>query len=180
MLFDPGKQVLLGLMVKMTTATQPTMFLPRASIHSIGEDAVTVDSEAGLRDAASFARAKEVLDSEIHLKGASVLTDSGDAIGKVDRILIDDQGRIVGYDVSRGLLAFMNRKRIPPEGVISIGQDAVIVANSYAPKDADDDEDEDEDHDLTPAPRVEEQPQSAEDPARSSAGAASRVDGSGR
>jgi uncharacterized protein YrrD len=145
--FDPGKHELLGMMVS-TGASEgdPTMFLPRTAIHSIGDHAVTVDSEEKLTNASSYARVREVLDSGIHLKGSPVLTEAGDAIGKVDKILVDDEGRVAAYEVSHGLFSFINRRRIPPDGVISIGQDAIIVSAAYG--DADDDEDDE--HDSPP------------------------------
>lgn len=144
--FDPGKHELLGMMVSMASEAEPTMFLPRAAIHSIGDHAVTVDSEEKLTNASSSDRVREVLNSGIHLKGSRVLTEDGDAIGKVDKILVDDEGRVAAYEVSHGLLSFIGRKRIPPDGVISIGQDAVIVSAAYGAED----EDEDDEHHGAP------------------------------
>ncbi|HEX5480097.1 MAG TPA: PRC-barrel domain-containing protein [Dehalococcoidia bacterium] len=141
--FDPGKHELLGMMVSMGSSdAEPTMFLPRTAIHSIGDHAVTVDSEEKLTSASSYERVREVLDSGIHLKGSRVLTEDGDAIGKVDKILLDDEGRVAAYEVSHGLLSFINRRRIPPDGVISIGQDAVIVSAAYGEEDDDEDSDQ--------------------------------------
>ena len=153
--FDPGKHELLGMMVSTGASdADPTMFLPRTAIHSIGDHAVTVESEEKLTNASSYARVREVLDSGIHLKGSPVLTEGGDAIGKVDRILVDDEGRVAAYEVSHGLFSFINRRRIPPDGVISIGQDAVIVSAAYG----DEDDDEDDEHHAGPSDTTGEAP----------------------
>lgn len=135
-LFDPNAHQLLGLMVTAAAAAESTMFLERDAIRSIGDDAVTVDSDDKLGAVASYPRVREIIDSGIHLKGAPVLTESGESLGRVDKIMVDEAGGVAAYEVSRGVLGLGGRKEIAPADVISIGEDAIIVSRAAA-EDAD-------------------------------------------
>jgi uncharacterized protein YrrD len=143
-LFDPSAHQLLGLVVTATAAADATLFLERSAIKSLGEHAVTVESEDKLGAVTAYPRVREILDSGIHLKGAPVLTETGDAVGKVDKILVDEEGRIASYEVARGVLGLGKRKEITPSDVISIGQDAIIVSPSAAEERDEDDDDRDQ------------------------------------
>lgn len=140
-LFDPGAHALLGLMVASQAPGEATMFLDRTRIKGIGQDAVTVEGETALEPFASVGRAREVVDSGIHLRGANVLTEGGDSIGKVDKVLVNEDGSVASYHVTKGVFGFGSRKELPPSSVISIGEDAVIVSNEARDL-SDDDDDE--------------------------------------
>ncbi len=129
-LFDPAQHALLGLMVTSAASAESTLFLDRTHITGIGQDAVTVDGEGDLEPFANVGRAREVVDSGIHLRGANVLTEGGDSIGKVDKVLVNEDGTVACYQVSKGVFGFGSRKALPPASVISIGEDAVIVSNA--------------------------------------------------
>jgi uncharacterized protein YrrD len=130
-LFDPSAHALLGLMVT-APGVDSTMFLERERIKGIGQDAVTVDGESALEPFAQAGRAREVVDSGIHLRGANVLTEGGDSVGKLDKVLVNEDGSVASYQVSKGILGFSSRKEIPPSEVLKIGEDAVIVSNAAA------------------------------------------------
>lgn len=131
-LFDPSSHSLLGLMVSANGGGGAVMFLQRGRIKGLGQDAITVEGEAALQPFATAGRAREIVDSGIHLRGASVLTEGGDAIGKVDKVLVNEDGSVASYQVAKGLLGFASRREIPPSEVLSIGEDAVIVSNRAA------------------------------------------------
>jgi uncharacterized protein YrrD len=144
-LFDPAQHALLGLMIASAAPDDAVLFLDRARIKGIGQDAVTVDGEGDLEPFANAGRAREVVDSGIHLRGANVLTEGGDSIGKVDKVLVNEDGSVASYQVSKGVFGFGSRKELPPTSVISIGEDAVIVSNAardIAEMGDDDDQDE--------------------------------------
>jgi len=130
-LFDPSAHALLGLMVGADDV-DATMFLERQRIKGIGQDAVTVEGESALEPYAPAGRTREVVESGIHLRGANVLTEGGDSIGKLDRVLVNEDGTVASYRVSKGLLGFIYRKEIPPSEIVKIGEDAVIVADTVS------------------------------------------------
>ena len=130
--FDPAEHALLGLVVSTKDGMDAVRFLERREILSIGQDAVTVGSAGVLRELDSSPRAREVVESGVHLRGASILTESGDSIGTVDKVLIDEEGDVAGYQASSGFMGFGGKTDIAPTDVVSIGQDAIVVSGAAA------------------------------------------------
>ncbi|MEX0749201.1 MAG: PRC-barrel domain-containing protein [Dehalococcoidia bacterium] len=129
-LFDPAEHALLGVMVSPAGGMNGLMFLERAHIRAIGDNAITVRVSGVLDELASRPRAQEIIDSGLHLRGTPVVTETGNSLGTVDKILIDDGGNITAYHASSGLLGFGDKTDIMPHEVVSIGDDAIIVMAS--------------------------------------------------
>jgi uncharacterized protein YrrD len=106
---------------------QSQFFVNRQSIRAIGTDAVAVESGDALGGMESQAKAREVIESGIHLRGAKVISEEGNEIGKVDKVFVDETGMISGYRTSTGLLGFGQKDEITPDQVTTIGQDAIVV-----------------------------------------------------
>lgn len=128
-LFDPDEQRLLGLVVESDDDRGPS-FIDRNEIRGLGRDAVTVVGERALRPLASEERAREIVESGIHLGGAKVITEGGDAVGQIDRVFVDDAGAIVEYRAVSGPFGIAGKNRFGPQDVCKIGADAIIVAQS--------------------------------------------------
>lgn len=128
-LFDAQERRVLGLMVSASALRGSQMFLDRSHIHGFGGDAVTIDSESDLEGISSTAHARELAEAGIHLEGVQVLTEGGDSIGKLDKVLLDDEGQIAGYHASAGILGFGGKHDIAPADVVSLGRDAIVVRN---------------------------------------------------
>jgi uncharacterized protein YrrD len=127
-LFDPEQHALLGLMVTPSSAMDSTMLVAKERINAIGDAAITVSDAAALQEVASQERAREIIDSCIHLRGTSVVSETGNSLGTIDKILIDDSGNVAAYRASSGLLGFGSKTDITPAEVISVGEDAIVVA----------------------------------------------------
>lgn len=132
-LFDPDEQALLGVMVSPSDSADDVMFLNRSHIRGLGNDAVTVESASALTHISMEARAKEIRDSGVHLKGANMLTEDGNALGTVDKIMIDGDCRITAYRARSGLLGLGGKNEIEASDVVKLGTDALIVRGSTAP-----------------------------------------------
>ena len=118
-LFDPSQQALLGLMVTTNGKGDALMFLQRQFIRGIGKDAITVESVTSLQPFETQVRANEVVESGICLPGKNVITEGGDALGKVE-----------GYTTTAGKLGFGDKNEISARRVLTIGEDAMIVSQS--------------------------------------------------
>jgi uncharacterized protein YrrD len=129
-LFDPDRHALLGVMVSPNTGMDTLKFVDRDQIESIGDSAITVSGSSALTEVSSQPRAEEIVNSGLHLKGTSVVTETGNSLGTVDKILIDDTGNITAYHASSGLLGFGDRTDVLPDEVISVGDDAIVVTHS--------------------------------------------------
>lgn len=128
-LFDPEEQALLGLMVTPTGGgtTENVLFIDREDIVGLGHDAVTVETDEALQSFTMQERAQEVVNSGIHLKGAKIITESGDELGTIDKILLGQNCEIVAYRASSGIMGLGGKEEVSSADVVKIGADAVIV-----------------------------------------------------
>jgi uncharacterized protein YrrD len=144
-LFDPDRHALLGVMVSPNAGMDTLKFVDREQIESIGDSAITVSASAALTEISARPRAQEIANSGLHLRGTPVVTETGNSLGTVDKILIDESGNITAYHASSGLLGFGDRTDVLPEEVISVGDDAIVVMHSAEQRTHEDTRGRDED-----------------------------------
>lgn len=106
--------------------------LPKASIHKIGQDAVTTETNSGIVELREEMRSLSSLleGTNVHFVGKDVLTECGELLGTVEDVYLDDKlNRIVGYEISEGFLVDLKegRKVMHARSEFMIGQDAVLV-----------------------------------------------------
>lgn len=94
------------------------------AITGVGPDAVVVDTEASLR-AANGEREERVLKGDLPLLGHRVLSDSGDVLGALDDIELDEASGEVLALVAGG-------ETIAASQLRSLGAYAVVVASEPA------------------------------------------------
>lgn len=109
-----------------------TFWLPAESIHSIGEDAVTIQSDSTLvaveGDVNDYAAA-----AGQGVLGKRLMTEEGKFLGAIDDVLIERSSmKVVAYEVSGGIIQdlYQGQTDVPVDTVISIGHDVVIVPSS--------------------------------------------------
>ncbi|MFN2606641.1 MAG: PRC-barrel domain-containing protein [Acidimicrobiales bacterium] len=91
-----------------------------AAVTGLGPDAVVVESEGRLREAATE-REQRVLKGDVALLGGRVLTDRGDVLGTLDDVEVDEATGDVLALVAGGTT-------VAADGLRSIGGYAVVVA----------------------------------------------------
>ncbi len=67
------------------------------------------------------------------ITGTRIVTASGEELGTVGDVFIDDDGRVLGYEVKHGLLSLARRQFLPVAQVQTVGQDAVIATTAELP-----------------------------------------------
>jgi uncharacterized protein YrrD len=98
------------------------------AIEAIGENAITVDSEASATRIEEVAEAQELVRDKRRLVGNRVLTEKGRLLGEIhDFELDEDTFRILQYEVGKGDLLGAQPHYIAAERVLTIGPDAVLV-----------------------------------------------------
>lgn len=98
------------------------------AIEAIGENAITVDSEASATRIEEVAEAQELARDKRRLVGNRVLTEKGRLLGEIQDFELDeDTFRIVQYEIGKGDLLGTQPHYIPAERVRTIGPDAVLV-----------------------------------------------------
>jgi sporulation protein YlmC with PRC-barrel domain len=127
--YDPKTHTLLGVIVSPANGGSES-FLDRLRVRRLGPFAVTVVNSDDLQELREHERAQEVVVSNIRLRGAPVITDIGEQIGRIDQIWIDDSGAVLKYRSSNGGFGFGQRHDIAPKDISVVGEDAVIVPPS--------------------------------------------------
>lgn len=118
---------------------EPAMTIDVDEIHSLGPDAMTVDSAAAARGAQTSAAAGSLVDLE-DLAKRKVLTEGGTLVGELVSVDFDDKSfALTQIEASPGF--FKSNKHIPIDQVTSIGSDVIVVTDAVcAPEVGTDDE----------------------------------------
>jgi len=113
--------------IYIDTGQDERCYIPHEHISSMGRDAVLVNGCAAVEP--------EVLEHKVKNRyaGVPVVTSLGQSIGMIEDIIIEEnEGSVMGYEVSDGLFKdmVMGRKIITPENILTYGDETVIVADS--------------------------------------------------
>jgi sporulation protein YlmC with PRC-barrel domain len=109
-------------------------FLASAQVRGLGADALTIEGEETLTEAAP-ASAEELAAKP--LEGRPVLNQAGTILGKIADVAVDTEALRVPYLLlATSLLdnALHGKPQLPLSQVQTIGADSVIVSNAYDPK----------------------------------------------
>lgn len=103
--------------------------IPKENILSIGEDAITVETEDVDTpiDPTPF---HSVIDGNDKLKGKPVITTNGIELGMVEDVYFQEEvGTIIGYELTDGFLSDVTqgRKLLPKVDPMTVGADAIVV-----------------------------------------------------
>jgi uncharacterized protein YrrD len=131
-LFEPGQHQLYGVVVKRQNKSDPDLVVHATDIKSYGDQAVTIESEDNTVLFDADQKARELAPASGHLGNTRVLTEDGSEVGKIDTVLINEDGSIAAYRTFGGLLGLSPGKEFPPDQVVSASEDAIIVVNSIA------------------------------------------------
>jgi len=100
-------------------------------VHSIGRDAVTIDSASKILSMKEVDERIVKADKNKHsLTDTKVITESGTDLGQVSDIYFEPgSGKVIELEVSQGMLKTMQsgRKRIKVADISKIGKDATVV-----------------------------------------------------
>lgn len=100
------------------------------SVTNIGDVVmVTGDNPVVLANEAS--QLSDELKEDVRITGSPIMTESGERIGTVGDLYIDDTGRVIGYEVRQGFVSDLSgRKFLLADHVRTVGKDAIIANNA--------------------------------------------------
>ena len=131
LLFEPGGHALYGLVLKQPD-DERVLLVRRENVRSFGNDAITIEDEAGAEVFDANDRAREIgLLGGSHLGGMKVMDQDGNEIGEVDKVMLNDDGTINCYRAYSGLLG-LSHQDFRPDEIVSAGRDAIIVPTRSA------------------------------------------------
>ncbi|TCS83812.1 PRC-barrel domain-containing protein [Tepidibacillus fermentans] len=121
---------LMGIAVESKSFFSKTAFLSFENIGAIGDDAVTVGTKRLLSPLDAIDHYHGFYSGKTLLKGQPIITTNGHELGHVEDVyFMEEMGKIIGYELSDGLLSDITEGRRViefPQKMI-IGEDAMIV-----------------------------------------------------
>jgi uncharacterized protein YrrD len=125
-LFDPAANALFGIVVSPTEKDAPLLFVPLKGIRSIGKDAMTVESLSMAEPFENNVRAQKISAADGYREGMNVMTESGESVGKIDKITLNEDGTVASYHSSSGL--FGSKHDIEPSEVKAGSNDMLVIS----------------------------------------------------
>jgi uncharacterized protein YrrD len=126
-LFDPSANALFGLVVEPVPNAGAMLLVPLRGIRSIGKDAITVESLDVAEPFPDNLRALEISAADGYRSGMKVITESGELIGRIDKVTLNEDGTVASYHSSSGL--FGSKHNIEPTEVRSGSDDMLIISD---------------------------------------------------
>ncbi len=127
-LFNPAANALYGLVVSPTEEDGPPLLIPFRGIRSIGKDAITIESLNVAEPFEDNVQAQEISAAGGYRGGMDVMTQSGESVGKVDKVIINEDGTVASYHSTTGF--FGTKHDIEPSEVVSGSKDKLIISDS--------------------------------------------------
>lgn len=126
-LFNPAANALFGLVVSPSEKDGPPLLIPLRGIRSIGKDAITVESMNVAERFEDNVQAHEISAAGGYRGGMKVMTQSGETIGKIDKVTLNEDGTVASYHSTTGL--FGTKHDIEPSEVTSGSKDMLIISD---------------------------------------------------
>jgi uncharacterized protein YrrD len=127
-LFNPAANALYGLVVTPAEKDGPPLLIPLRGIRSIGKDAITIESLNVAERFEENVEAQEISAADGYRSGMEVMTQSGESVGKVDKVIINEDGRVASYHSTTGF--FGTKHDIEPSEVVSGSKEKLIISDS--------------------------------------------------
>lgn len=127
--FDPQAHHIVALLVESGGWFRDARVLRWSDVVSIS-DVIMARGDASIITASEDANLSEQMKQDVRLSGIDIMSESGERIGTVGDLYINDAGVVVGYEVKQGFINDLaGRKFLLADHVQTIGKDA-IIANS--------------------------------------------------
>lgn len=135
LIFDHEADECVGLLMDAGGLFRDKQIVAWDAIAAMGPDAIMVRSSASKIAAGDAPRLKELMERDTVLSGTHIYTDDGRDLGTFGDVYLDETtGRVVGYELSDGLVSdTMSGKRyLPAEHVLKVGNDVMMVPAAVA------------------------------------------------
>lgn len=125
---DPDQKKVAWLRLRRGGLFGDRHWVPVAAVHSLGDDVVTIHTEADLRASPNSPEAEALVSAKRGLIGNKVVTETGERLGEIgDYEFTADTFALSHVFVSPSMNLSGQFLTIPAAKVLTIGQDAVMV-----------------------------------------------------
>jgi uncharacterized protein YrrD len=130
LVLEEGEDGVVALLVSEGGLLNTSTVIPLASVVRFGPAAVMIDDGSSVVPATSDPRVNEILGRQGTLLGSKVISEGGAELGTIADLYFDESsGRVVGYEVSGGLISDVAGRSsyLPFDRIRTIGADAVVT-----------------------------------------------------
>jgi uncharacterized protein YrrD len=126
-LFNPAANALYRLVVTPAEKDGPALLIPLRGIRSLGKDAITIESLNVAERFEENVEAQEISAADGYRSGMEVMTQSGESVGKVDKVTVNEDGTVASYHSTTGF--FGTKHDIEPSEVVSGSKEKLIISD---------------------------------------------------
>ena len=129
---DPVRQRIAALIIEQKGWFKEQKFAPYGKVHSIGNDAITIDQTGHVEKGNSLPEILTLYKDRINLIGCKVLAENGTQLGMVDEYFVEERtGAIAGLELSGSLLNSLISGRVFLDigFVRTLGKELVVACN---------------------------------------------------
>ncbi|MDD4766583.1 MAG: PRC-barrel domain-containing protein [Desulfotomaculaceae bacterium] len=129
---DPAAKRIAALVIEQKGWFKEQRFIPYHKVHSVGDDAITIEKTSGVQRAAGLPDIVRLLKDKTKITGAKIVTESGNLLGFIDEYYVEvDTGNITGLEFSGNLInnVMKGRAFLDISYVRTIGREVVVVTN---------------------------------------------------
>ncbi|HAU31305.1 MAG: hypothetical protein XD78_1226 [Desulfotomaculum sp. 46_296] len=102
---DPSRKSVAALILEEKGLFKEQKFIPFSNVHSVGENAVTVERGAIVQKGATLPEIVKYYKDKIDVIGSRIVMENGTIIGQVNEYFIEIQdGKIAGLEISTGII----------------------------------------------------------------------------
>jgi uncharacterized protein YrrD len=131
-LIDPNSLEIAALVLPAKLFRRQAMIIPRSVVHLFGKDVILVKSNETMARDDSLEHVASLIAVSAQMKGRPVATERGVRLGLMDDVIVDAQGKVTGYHLSKvyvsGSLA--RTQEVPLSAVRSMGPDLLLIDGS--------------------------------------------------
>jgi len=113
-----------------------TQLIPAEEVRVWGEDVILVSGPDVFVQKEGLTGYKDYLSVSDQLKDREVVSQEGKRIGILNDVLIDNEGQLVGYDLSKVFIEgpVADNKRISIEATHALGPDVLVIDQTLLPQ----------------------------------------------
>lgn len=128
LVFTPDTRNVSAIVVDSGGWFRDARVVPWSAVASIG-DVIIAQGDKPIIVASESPALQQDMQHNARITGVPIVTDTGERVGTVGDLFINERGNVIGYEVKQGFVSDLTgRKFLPVDQVQNVGKDAVISA----------------------------------------------------
>lgn len=132
LVLDPADKKAAALIIEQKGWFKEQRFIPYHKVHSIGNDAITIEKNTDVEKTSNFSEIMRLLKDKITILDSKIVAENGTVLGNVDEIYIDlETGAIAGLEFSSNKFDSMLKGHafLDIDYVRTLGKEVTIITD---------------------------------------------------